>query len=64
LVERVFAELTKRCLKRGSFQSVDNGTNAVLDYLEHRNVDSVAVCVRQNREGRGSRRMMIFTQRS
>jgi transposase len=39
MVEGVFADLTKRRLKRGSFPSVDNLTNAILDYLDHRNED-------------------------
>ena len=39
LVESVFADLTKRRLRRGTFPSVDHRVKAIIDYLEHRNRD-------------------------
>jgi transposase len=39
LVEGVFADLTKRRLRRGSFPSLDHLIAAIIEYLEHRNRD-------------------------
>jgi transposase len=39
LVEGLFADLTKRRLKRGSFASVDDLIGAIIGYLDHRNLD-------------------------
>lgn len=39
LVERLFAEVTERCLRRGSHTSVRQLEQAMLDYLKHRNQD-------------------------
>jgi transposase len=37
LVERLFAEVTERCVRRGSHTAVRTLEKAMLDYLEHRN---------------------------
>jgi transposase len=37
LVERLFAEVTQRCVRRGSHTSVQTLEKAMLDYLERRN---------------------------
>lgn len=37
MVEGVFADLTKRRLRRGAFVSVDALVEAILGYLDHRN---------------------------
>ena len=37
MVERVFADLTEKCIRRGAFRSVDQLIAAIDDYLEHRN---------------------------
>ena len=37
MVERVFADLTQKCIRRGAFRSVDPLIAAIEDYLEHRN---------------------------
>jgi transposase len=37
LVERLFAEVTERCVKRGSHTAVKDLEQAMLDYLAHRN---------------------------
>jgi len=39
LVERLFAEVTERCVRRGSHTSVRSLENAMLAYLEQRNKD-------------------------
>ena len=39
LVESVFADLTKRRLRRGTFPSLDHLVEAIVDYLDHRNRD-------------------------
>lgn len=39
LVESVFADLTKRRLRRGTFPSVDHLVKAIIEYLEQRNRD-------------------------
>jgi len=39
LVESVFADLTKRRLRRGTFPSLDHLVAAIVDYLDHRNQD-------------------------
>jgi transposase len=39
LVERLFAEVTERCVRRGSHTAVRALENAMLDYLDHRNND-------------------------
>ena len=39
LVESVFADLTKRRLRRGSLISVEALTVAIIDYLDHRNLE-------------------------
>jgi transposase len=39
LVERLFAELTERCVRRGSHTSVKALEKAMLDYLDQRNED-------------------------
>jgi transposase len=39
LVERLFAEVTERCLRRGSHTAVRQLETALLDYLDHRNKD-------------------------
>ncbi len=39
MVEGVFADLTKRRLRRDSFTSVDDLVAAIIDYLEHRTRD-------------------------
>ncbi len=37
LVERLFAEVTERCVRRGSHTAVRHLEKAMLDYLDHRN---------------------------
>lgn len=37
LVEGVFADLTKKRLRRGAFPSVDALVAAIIEYLDHRN---------------------------
>jgi len=37
LVERLFAELTERCVRRGSYRAVQELEKALLDYLDRRN---------------------------
>jgi hypothetical protein len=37
LVERLFAEITQRCVRRGSHTAVHTLEKAMLDYLDHRN---------------------------
>ena len=37
LVERVFSDLTEKCIRRGAFRSVEQLIAAIDDYLEHRN---------------------------
>jgi hypothetical protein len=37
LVERLFAELTERCVRRGSHTAVRSLEKAMLDYLDQRN---------------------------
>jgi len=37
LVERFFAEITKTCIRRGSYSSVDNLEAAIYDDLAHQN---------------------------
>jgi len=39
LVESVFADLTKRRPRRGTFPSLDHVVAAIIDYLDHRNQD-------------------------
>jgi transposase len=39
MVEAVFADLTKKRLRRGSFASIDELSEAIVDYLDHRNGD-------------------------
>jgi hypothetical protein len=39
LVERLFAELTERCVRRGSHTAVHTLEKAMLDYLDRRNQD-------------------------
>lgn len=39
LVERLFAEVTERCIRRGSHTSVRALEKALLEYLDHRNHD-------------------------
>jgi transposase len=39
LVEGLFADLTKRRLRRGSFASLDDLIGAIIGYLDHRNLD-------------------------
>ena len=39
LVERWFKELTDRCLRRGTFTSVGNLIDGILDWVEHWNAD-------------------------
>lgn len=39
LVERLFAEVTKRCVRRGSHTAVRTLEKAMLDYLDQRNRD-------------------------
>src|SRR5215471_3445351 len=39
LVERLFAELTERCVRRGSYTAVRALEKAMLDYLDNRNRD-------------------------
>lgn len=39
MVEAVFADLTKKRLRRGSFGSVDALVSAIMEYLDHRNED-------------------------
>ena len=39
LVERLFAEVTERCVRRGSHTAVRSLEKAMLDYLDHRNKD-------------------------
>jgi len=36
-VERLFAELTERCVRRGSYRAVRELEKALLDYLDRRN---------------------------
>ena len=42
LVERLFAELTQRCVRRGSHTAVRSLEKAMLDYLDQRNKDPKA----------------------
>ena len=37
LVERLFAELTDRCVRRGRYRAVRELERALLDYLDRRN---------------------------
>src|SRR3954452_8175665 len=37
LVERLFAELTERCVRRGSHTAVRSLEKSILEYLDHRN---------------------------
>lgn len=39
MVERVFGDLTQKCIRRGAFRSVDQLIAAIENYLEHRNKD-------------------------
>jgi transposase len=39
LIEGVFADLSKKRLRRGAFVSVDALVAAIIEYLEHRNQD-------------------------
>ena len=39
LVERLFAEITERCVRRGSHTAVHTLEKAMLDYLDNRNQD-------------------------
>jgi hypothetical protein len=39
LVERLFAEVTQRCVRRGSHTAVRALEKAMLDYLDQRNRD-------------------------
>lgn len=39
LVERLFAEVTERCVRRGSHTAIRTLEKAMLDYLDHRNKD-------------------------
>jgi transposase len=39
LVERLFAEITERCIRRGSHTAVPQLEKALLGYLDHRNLD-------------------------
>jgi transposase len=39
MVEGIFADLTKKAVKRGSFPSIDALVDAILAYLNHRNLD-------------------------
>ncbi len=39
MVEGVFADLTKKRLRRGTFGSVEDLTAAIIEYLDHRNQD-------------------------
>jgi transposase len=39
LVERLFAEITQRCVRRGSHAAVPTLEKAMLDYLDRRNQD-------------------------
>ena len=39
LVERLFAEVTERCVRRGSYTSIRSLEKAMLDYLDARNED-------------------------
>jgi hypothetical protein len=39
MVEAVFADLTKKRLRRGSFGSVGALVSAIIEYLDHRNED-------------------------
>ena len=39
MVERVFGDLTQKCIRRGAFRSVAQLIAAIEDYLEHRNKD-------------------------
>ncbi len=39
LVERLFAEVTERCVRRGSYTAVRSLEKAMLDYLDERNKD-------------------------
>jgi hypothetical protein len=37
MVERFFAEITRKRIRRGIFKSVDELTHAIMDYLDHHN---------------------------
>jgi transposase len=39
LVERLFAEVTERCVRRGSHTAIRSLEKAMLDYLDQRNID-------------------------
>jgi transposase len=39
LVERLFAEVTERCVRRGSYTTIRSLEKALLDYLDQRNKD-------------------------
>ena len=41
LVESIFADLTKRRLRRGTFPSVDSLIKAIIEYMDHRNRNPV-----------------------
>ena len=40
VVERFFAELTNRQIRRGSFNSVEQLKQTIMDYLDHHNINS------------------------
>ena len=59
LVERLFAEVTERCVRRGSHTAVRVLEKAMLDYLDQRNRESQAVrmdrrCGFDPRQGRAT----------
>ncbi len=41
MVERVFGDLTQKCIRRGAFRSVAKLIEAIDDYLEHRNKNPI-----------------------
>ena len=49
LVERFFAEITAKRIRRGSYTSVDDLETAIYDYLLHHNAQAEALRLDQNR---------------
>jgi hypothetical protein len=39
LVERLFAEITRQCIRRGVFRNVTELEDAIHEWIEHRNQD-------------------------
>jgi hypothetical protein len=58
LVERLFSDVTERCVRRGSHTAVRALEKAMLDYLDQRNKNPKPFVWTKNRYGDGSRFMI------